>query len=642
MLVVAGIAFGASQGAAWAQSTAPGTNGDGDQTVLPTIRVSGEGEGEPGNDETVITSEKLDRLNPSDIQDVFREEPSISVSSSLPISQKIFVDGIEETNLNVTIDGSRQNNKIFHHNATTYIDPEMLKAVRVDPGVAPADAGPGAIGGSIAFETRDARDMLEPGRTFGGFISTGYETNGQTFTTSGSAYGALDGFEVLGYLKYAKGSNFSDGSGMEIPGSSANLLSGLGKVAYESPEGHRFALSYENVRDNAMRPNRADFMFVVPRPNVRYDLRRQNLVFKYTNEKPVGLWDPEVILAYGVTDLAADLFNENSQGTTYSLNGKAQNTFAIGLGTIVAGVDFYADEAEYRGTTGSASERANNVGVFTQARLDLSDRARVSFGARGDFQQFFGNNGFSDFNSGLSANVSGEYDITDFLTASAGYSHVWGGVRLTESYLLYDPTWDYQNGIAPVTSDNMFAGLRAEFGDFYVDGRVFRTNIQNARSLLNASSPIQLKDVVSQGYEIGIGYNWATGFVRAGFADIQATINGAPADSDTGRYLTTPLGKKFTFSGAHRFADDQVTVGGDVEIALDHRVGSVVLPGYTVVNAHVEYVPTAFSHLTFRAEVNNLFDETYADRATYGQEFGSVQPLNEPGRSFAFKATARF
>ena len=637
-LAISALVCGLHAAPAWAQA-----NDSGEETVLETIQVSGDGKTEPGNGQVVVTSEDLERISPADLQDVFRGEPAVSVGSSLPISQKIYVDGIEETNLNVTIDGSRQNNKIFHHNATTYIDPSMLKAVRVDPGVAPADAGPGAIGGSIAFETRDARDMLEPGKAFGGTVSAGYETNGQIFTTSGSAYGALDGFEVLGYLKYANGENFSDGDGREIPGSAANLLSGLGKIAYESADGHRFSVSYENVRDNEMRPNRADFIFNPPRPNVRYDLRRQNVVFKYTQEKPVGLWDPEVVLAYGVTDLAADLSNEDSQGTTSSFNGKAQNTFAFDLGTITAGFDFYSDKAEYRGTSIVAAEKAHNIGGFTQARLNVTDRARLSFGARADFQQFYGNNGFKDSNSGVSANISGEYDITSFLTASAGYAHSWGGVSLAENYLVYNPGWDYENGIKPVTSDNMFAGLKADFGDFYIDGRVFRTKIHNARSLLSAASPIQLKDVESKGYEVGVGYNWGTGFVRAGFADIRATIDGVVADSYTGRYLTTPFGKRFTIGGAHTFANDQLTVGADVEIVMDYDTGTVELPGYTVVNAHLEYVPTAFDHLTLRAEVKNLFDETYADRATYGQDFpGSVIPLNEPGRSFAFKVTARF
>ena len=40
--------------------------------------------------------------------------------------------------------------------------------------------------------------------------------------------------------------------------------------------------------------------------------------------------------------------------------------------------------------------------------------------------------------------------------------------------------------------------------------------------------------------------------------------------------------------------------------------------------------------------MKNIFDETYADRATYGQEFGEVKPLYQPGRSFVLSLRATF
>ncbi|TIP52051.1 MAG: TonB-dependent receptor, partial [Mesorhizobium sp.] len=82
---------------------------------------------------------------------------------AIPSTQKIYVNGVDENNLAVTVDGSRQNNKVFHHNGTYLLDPALLKAASVQAGVAPADAGPGALAGSLGFETKDAVDLLEPG-----------------------------------------------------------------------------------------------------------------------------------------------------------------------------------------------------------------------------------------------------------------------------------------------------------------------------------------------------------------------------------------------------------------------------------------------------------------------------------------------
>ena len=66
------------------------------------------------------------------------------------------------------------------------------------------------------------------------------------------------------------------------------------------------------------------------------------------------------------------------------------------------------------------------------------------------------------------------------------------------------------------------------------------------------------------------------------------------------------------------------------------------LPGYAAANFFVEYQPPAAEFLAVRLTAINLFDETYSDRASYGQEFGSVTPLREPGQSFLFSARVTF
>ena len=607
-----------------------------------------------------VTDADIERLNPADLQDLFASEPSISVGSSLPVSQKLYVQGVEETNLSVSIDGSRQNNKIFHHNATTLIDPALLKAVSIDPGVAPADAGPGALAGAVSYETMDVQDLLLPGRQFGGFLKGEYDSNGDIFTGSAAAYGQSQGFEALGFLKYADGGLRTDGDGNLILGSETGLLSGLGKLAYEAPTGHRFELSYEHVKDDNVRPYRANVGVIsggrpVPASRV-YDLTRQNIVFTYTNEMPEGWWDPTVQLAYSVTDLDIPETGTRSRGTTHSFNGKIENRFALDRGSVVAGLDFYRDTGslDYRDFSDPSenivgSETATNFGVYSQARLDLTERMRLSFGGRADFQRFEGVNGYKDDNAGLSGNISGEFDVTSFLTASAGFSHVWAGIPLAENFIL-NPAWDYSQGLDPVTANNVFAGLRAEHEGFWVEGKIFRTDIDNARAPSYGAGPHLQHDLRAQGYELGAGYRWEDGFLRIGYADIDAEIDGNPADTDTGRYLTTPIGQNITLEAAHTFADWGLTVGANARFVLeetdtynpDTGGRGAPFPSYEVVNAFVEYVPDAMPHLTLRGEVNNLFDAAYVSRATYGQEFANVAPLQEPGRSFKLSLTGRF
>ncbi|WP_426289162.1 TonB-dependent receptor domain-containing protein [Ensifer adhaerens] len=625
-------------------------------TVLDPI--SAFGAGPLGAGEIVISSEDLKRKNPANIADVFSGEPGISVGSSLPMSQKVYVHGIEETSLAVTMDGGGQNNKVFHHNGTNLIDPGLLKAVNVDAGVAPADAGPGALAGAIAYETIDARDLLD-GDGFGGFVTSSYNFNSDTVTTGISAYGMRDGLEFLGYFNFGNGNDFTAGNGQDVEGTSTDVLSGLGKLAYEFDSGDRFEISHDRIRDDAPRPFRANIGFIDGRPpwepRVRdYMLDRQNTVFTYTDSTPEGWWDPTLMLAYSRTEVEIPIILPPrlnippypATGTTSSFNGKFENKFSFDMGSVIAGVDFYDDKADLDDMFDASTEKARNVGIYAQARLEPWERTRLSFGARGDTQQFTGTTGEEWNNSGLSGNVSGEYDlIEDLLTAKAGYSHVWAGIPLAENFIM-NPNWNYGSGPKPVTADNYILGLEANYNDFTVEGSVFQTDIDDARTPRYAvTRGIEAHDVRSRGFEIGAGYSWGDGFFKVKYANIDVEIDGKPADSDLGTYLAAPAGQIITLQAVHTLTDWGVTFGADAEIALDYddvADGSKPFEGYQVFNAFVEYVPPERPNLSLRAELKNIFDETYSDRATYGQEFGTVTPLYEPGRSFILTAKATF
>ncbi len=639
---------------------APAADGS---TTIGEITVTGQGAATSVSSVN-IGAEQLEARNPASIADVFRDEAGVSVGSSIPTSQKVYVNGLEETTLAVTIDGSRQNNRVFHHNATNLIDPSLLKAVDVDAGIAPADVGPGALAGSIAYETKDVKDLLtEDG--FGGMVSETYNSNSQTFTTGLGGWAMQDGFEFLGFVNYGKGDNYEAGNGEEVRGTETNLLSGLGKFAYEAESGDRFEFSHERVRDDAERPFRANASVVTTgkafEPDYRnYKLDRDNTVFTYTDTTPEGWWNPTIRLAYSHSSVNTPIFYDDGnastdytsydgQGESGSLNGKFENKFALENGNIVAGLDFYSDKIELEtaseplGYTEDASERARNVGIYTQVRIEPVDAMRLSFGGRADKQWFEGTTGEKWDHSGLSGNASVEYDLTSFLTAKAGASHVWAGIPLAEAFIM-NPNWNYGvEGPEVTTANNATAGLEFHHQGFTAEGSLFRSMIQDARVAKWAAARSNLNyDVETWGFEVGAGYDWTDGFIKVKYARINAEIDGKPADSDTGNYLTTPVGDIITVSAAHTFSDWGLTVGTDMEFAPEYKDGTITYASYEVVNLYTEWKPEQLSHMTFRAEVQNLLNETYASRATYGQEFGNVTPLYEQGRTFLLSVKATF
>ncbi|WP_241525496.1 TonB-dependent receptor plug domain-containing protein [Pseudophaeobacter leonis] len=150
---------------------------DSEIILLDEIRIEAEdAQALLGND--TITEEEIEARNPSTTKDVFVGESAVTAGGGAAIAQKIFVNGIEESLLSVTIDGARQNKSAFHHTGNVLLDPELLKSVEISKGLAPADAGPGALAGSIAYETKDAADLLEEGDNFGGRFMLGTSDNG--------------------------------------------------------------------------------------------------------------------------------------------------------------------------------------------------------------------------------------------------------------------------------------------------------------------------------------------------------------------------------------------------------------------------------------------------------------------------------
>ncbi len=632
-------------------------DGNSNAELLDTIQIEGAagigdhtGAADKANS-IYIERDDLERRNPQTVKQVFAGESAVSVGGAIRSSQKVYVNGVEETNLAVTINGARQNNKVFHHNGTNLIEPSLLKGVRVDPGVAPADAGPAALGGAIAYETVDVGDILPADRSVGGFATGSFDTNSGTFTNGVSGYGRTGGFEALGYFKWGIGGEYENGDGDSVPGTETDLRSFLGKGGYETDGGHRFEISAEHLRDRAARPFRANIGDLTNRidPDTReYDTERQNLVFNYNTPNADGLWDPTAVLGYGVTELRVPV-PFGSEGETSSLSGKFENAFNFdGFGfsdSVTLGTDFYHDRAKYDDPTTKVSERATNAGLYAQARLQPIEPLRLSFGLRGDHQWFEGVDGSEINDAGVSGNVSGAYDVTDFLTLKAGYSQVWGGVALAENFIL-NPTWSYEGDIKPVRSENFTAGFEVFHEGFSFDAGIFRSDFKNARDPSFSGGPGLTSDFKTRGFNLGAGYNWDAGFVRASYTDSEIKVDGGASDSDITQYFGAPLGRIFAVETLHRFENTGVTIGGSIDAALVNTdtadAGGEKLDSYEVLGLFAEYRPDFAEYLTLRVEANNILDEDYSDRATYGQDFSNVEPLREPGRSFLFLVRAEF
>lgn len=600
-----------------------------------------------GTSEYVADAE-LDRARMGDLKDLFAGIASVTVGGAIPVAQKIFVNGVDMLNLAVTVDGVLQNNRIFHHVSANAFDPGLMKFVRVDAGIAAADSGPNAMAGAVVMETVDAADILADGRNIGGNVRLSYADNGETFGRSATLAGRYQGFEWLGYLKSSTGDDYESGAGDTVSGTAADLQSGLLKFAYETETGHRFELSGQRMQDDALRPYRANFASDGrPFPLRRYETDRQTYALSYENTQADGFWDPRAVIGYSEVDVGvAQPLDDigTSHGLNKTLSAKLENRFHLSAtDSVTAGIDYYDRESRYRDDrSGDITESAKNIGIFAQARLEPGERLALSFGARWDRQEFTGTTGWEDSNSGFSGNASVSYAVTDALRLRGGVSSVFGGITLEDNFI-FNPAWDY-GGLKAARAENYSLGFDYEAGDLRLDGELFLTKINDAR--ISTYRENSNADAESRGYNLGLGYGWQGGFLRASYSYSKFEVDGQGSDTYAAVDLGAPLGGVFALEAQHTPAGSAFTYGGSIEAAQSYddlnRDADQGIPGYGVVNLFAEYAPLAVDGLVIRGEVMNLFDKEYADRGSYGQDYSSVTPLYEPGRTVSVVATMRF
>ncbi|WP_422050533.1 TonB-dependent receptor plug domain-containing protein [Shimia sp.] len=639
-------------------SLVPDADGALDAYTLDPIEVRKQdplGEAADRATSAYVSESELERASMGDLRDLFAGIASVSVGGAIPVAQKIFVNGVDMLNLAVQVDGVSQNNRVFHHASANAFDPGLMQAVRVDPGVAPADAGPGAVAGRVVMETVDVDNILQDGDNFGGQARFSYADNGDVAGGSLTLAGRSNGFEVLANGKRVTGDNYEDGNGDIVLGTTSDMNVGLLKLAYQSDQGHRVELSGQRLRDTALRNRRANFGNAPwnPLTNV-YDTERTIYSLRYENVHGGGNWDPSVTLGYSENEIGSLTPSDSAIGNTRSYSATFQNRFHLsGNGTITAGLDYLDQKSSASGDfwgSNSPYEESRTVGIFAQARLEPTDRLNLSAGLRYDWNSFTGQDfaqtgsAFSDDSSGLSGNLSLSYALTDTLSLRAGYSNVFGGYVVEDNFLFYQ-AWDY-TGLQARRGENIVVGADWNWGGLTLGGEVFRTKIEDTRGL--AGPVVGSYDFESRGYNLGATYGWGSGLARMTFSDSENYVNGEKASSFYVLDSGAPLGQVLSLQVQQELAQLNMVVGGHLDAAFTYSHNAneadpvTKLEGYEVVNVFAEYHPPSLDNVVIRASIDNLFDRAYADRATYGGDYPGFPTLNEPGRTFSMVATVKF
>lgn len=614
----------------------------------------------------VVTREDLERLQPRDTASIFQNESGVSVSGGAQVAQRVYVLGFEQSMLAVTIDGARQPGTTWHHAGNILVDPSFLKHVEVEAGAAAADAGFAAAVGAVRYETVNALDLLQPGQTLGGRARLGYGSNGTGFSTNLSAYGKSGLVDWLVMGARQNGSDYQDGNGTPVLGTAPKLASGLAKLGLQQPQGHRYELTLEQNRDDALRTTRMNMDSSGGRVNTPYPLElvRSTATARYTTTQPTSTYDPELVLWYNRSDMERPNAIAGANSTDFNVwdkawGLKAQNTLRIDAGKVTLGVDASHTSVDVQrydngvnAPSGHIREHDSQQGLYGQARLRFGALG-LSAGARYDHHAMHLQDGAKASDGGLSGNGTLSYLLGEHAEAYVAASRTFLGHQWSQTGFYHARNYATAAGYEASTAHNRKLGLNF-FGDQWKAGvGYFDTRLHNPTVLNVEADNRGLRTngprLRSHGWMLHAQYQWSRTALGMN-ATLAKVSKGVPDHLEPDGGDLMPVGNTATVYAEHQVPAWNTRLRATLRYAgklsysdAVRATGYVEQPSYTVVGLSADWNPGGRKDLTVRVSVDNLFDRAYYYRGSYPRNLGrNVVPIAAMGRSVQLGMTWTF
>ncbi len=635
-----------------------------------------------------ITAEDIEQFQANDLADVFRESPSVSVGGSVGVAQKIFIRGLEDAYLNVTVDGAQQTSTLFHHIGRVTLDPDLLKQIDVQAGAGEATSGPGAIGGSIRFKTKDAQDLLRGDEQFGGRVKASYFSNEGT-RYSGSLYGKLsDSWGLLGYYSTVDRDNFEDGDGNEVLGTAADqdlmFLKASGYIA----DNQYLSISAEQRDEEGEFSARPNWVVLEGAPLYPSEAERDTYVANYRFDHSALVF-LEATAYQTSSSFRGGRFDFLSDIDTYGFD--IRNTTDISNHVFTYGIDYRKDEVESGPGVGPVqnAEEGSVMGIYAQAHSNITPELLLSYGVRYDdfdFQQqiliddYYGTpvtdepSGLDD--NELSFNVGLEYQLTEAWTLGLGYAEAARGKQIGDGFTLDEYLYDGEDvpvvasDVVPETVTNIEASIECSANNLNARLSAYESTIDDVlfsgyqgNSVFN-----NIGDLESSGVEFNLAYRWDSVDVYFGFSSVDVEL--MPREGLYSVPYNSIDINGYEFVGLGNSRGDTWVLGADYTVTADISVGfnitmvddinidtlhqalengwtdslySLNKADYTLVDIYGEWEVT--NDLRLNLAVTNLFDEAYIDHSSvgdYSEVFPSVIGPQEAGRDIRLSVTYDF
>ena len=633
-----------------------------------------------------IDLEQIEQNQANTLFEVFKNNTSINIGGGAQNVQRIYLRGIESSNLNITLDGAKQGKNMFQHRGNELgINPDLLKVVDVKTSVDASQSS--ALGGSIIMSTKDAQDFVKGDKTYGTIFKTGFNTNANSKIGNVTAYQVFnDSIGAYISLSGTNNDNYKAGNNKREIATAFHDRDYLFKISMLALKNHDLRLTI-NQNENSgntrwkgteYRPLESELEKIVSSTS-NYSLQH--------NYNPSNLVNLDTNLNF--TNISLDRKDEDKKYENKTIGLKVQNHF-----------DFDLKNTNNRVSIGSEIQKEDGKGAFDPHNADKlitkhSDTSSISkalfiqnttnidalniyYGLRFDDYSYETGLGKAKANS-FSPNFGFDYSLNESSLVYANYgkaSRMTGLIPFTWLTNIKKGT-SYSSKLSPEKSTRYEVGYKYNKSDLFLNedyftfnANIFQTTIKDlivSKDVNCASGNCgsgeggrTLQDIYnrhndfeSKGFELKALYNYD--IFSTSFAYTQIDTNNTSSDSNkvvginedqnirrVGEYDS----KKFVWN-----TQVELTNTLFVDYSLNAIAGTNVLDsgnkqnrraGYTTHDVNMKWQTKVNSPWTFYAAVNNLTNKLYGSASSIAAKNQADNYRYEMGRDFRLSARYEF
>ena len=559
------------------------------------------------------------------------------------------------------------------------IDLDLVKSIDVTPGVHSVVGNSGALGGSIAFKTVDASDLLEDNQNFGGKMKLGYSENSKEWKESLMLYGrAFDSLDILGYVSNAD-HDYAKSAERDKIGGKGKDQAFLIKAGLDFADYHNIKFGAEQTRYLGTYPSEPEYS--VKKNVYEHTYTRKTYTANYS-------FNPES----DAVDLSLNLYHTDRHFVNDALDRASGKTRDIGVkqtgaklvnksifanNTLTYGGEYYINTS-YDGYGVKEDDKVKSSSFFIEDRIDFGALS-LTPGLRYDYYTYktgVAQDKFEEFSwDQLSPAFLANYDFNSNFSAYASWAKLFQGPRPAEAVAINSRPYLSVNseGIKPTTGNAYEVGARfkTNFGEnqsFRFDAKYFYNDYKNLITEVyrDGLERVNAGRASVQGVELSAKYGIENLTLTLGYSRARTDYKDDTANMMAGNYggrtyqlnayhnilAYSDMGDKYTFGAEYFIAPIDLLIGynmiafNKITTQNSQKLTTFKKPGYATHDIYASWSPDsgALKGLEITAGIYNLFNKYYWSHSlrNAGNTSSNFDPDWEPGRSFRASISYKF